>query len=147
MSSGLFPFTFGYLNKVNYITAPILSHLLEMTSGVLGEDQTAQEGHQVEIKCTPHQKGTMVVWFRVLDTSGMEFIASFTNDGILKSPETSFPPAFSRSRIKEDILILQSFKKADSGVYNCASLFKGNELKFGTATRLDGGEFCFIRLF
>ena len=119
-----------------------------MTSGVLGVDITAREGQPVEIQCRPSEMGTMVIWFRVLDTSGMEFIASFSTTGILKSPtEASFPAAFSHSKIKDDILILKSFKKADSGVYSCASLFRGNELRFGTATRLEEGEFCFIHLF
>ncbi|XP_042358185.1 T-cell surface glycoprotein CD8 alpha chain [Plectropomus leopardus] len=116
----------------------ILVFFREMTSGA-GEDMIAKEGQSVEINCKPQETGTMVVWFRVLDSSGMEFIASFSNNGVLKSPKASFPDIFRHSNSRPDILTLVSFNKArDAGVYNCASLFKGTELKFGRPTRLLG---------
>ncbi|XP_037639020.1 T-cell surface glycoprotein CD8 alpha chain [Sebastes umbrosus] len=116
----------------------ILVFCQQMTSGA-GEDITAKEGQPVQITCKPAEAGSMIVWFRVLDTSGMEFIASFTNNGLLKSPLASFPSTFSYSRIREDILILLKFSKdLDSGVYSCASLFGGKELKFGNVIRLGG---------
>ncbi|XP_035857739.1 T-cell surface glycoprotein CD8 alpha chain isoform X2 [Sander lucioperca] len=109
----------------------------EMTSGA-GEDIVAKEGEQVEITCKPHDMGSMVIWFRVLDTSGMEFIASFSSIGLTKSTAASFPSTFSNSKIQQNILILKSFNKAqDSGVYCCAAL-KNNGLKFGITTRLVG---------
>ncbi|XP_044075263.1 T-cell surface glycoprotein CD8 alpha chain isoform X2 [Siniperca chuatsi] len=109
-----------------------------MTPGA-GVNVTAKEGAQVEISCQPRETGSMVVWFRVLDQSGMEFIASFSNNGIRKSPTTSLSLIFSEAKIGQHILTLQSFDKArDSGVYGCASLYKGIELKFGQVTRLDG---------
>ncbi|XP_032368777.1 T-cell surface glycoprotein CD8 alpha chain isoform X2 [Etheostoma spectabile] len=115
----------------------ILVFCQRITSGV-GEDRTVKEGEQVEITCIPQEVGSIVVWFRVLDTSGMEFIASFSSNGLLKSPAASFPSTFSQSKIQQNILTLKSFSKSrDSGVYNCASL-KANELKFGVATRLVG---------
>ncbi|XP_034726048.1 T-cell surface glycoprotein CD8 alpha chain isoform X2 [Etheostoma cragini] len=115
----------------------ILVFCQRITSGA-GEDRTVKEGEQVEIKCKPQDTNAMVIWFRILDTSGMEFIASFSNSGELKSPAASFPSTFSQSKIKQHILTLQSFSESrDSGVYSCASL-KANELKFGEETQLVG---------
>ncbi|XP_029287891.1 T-cell surface glycoprotein CD8 alpha chain [Cottoperca gobio] len=113
----------------------ILVFCQKMTSGA-GEDKTVKEGQLVEINCALQEKGSLVIWFRLLDTSGMEFIASFSNNGMPKYVTNSFSKTFSESRIQQDVLILRSFNTiSDSGVYNCASL-KGNELKFGIATRL-----------
>lgn len=107
-----------------------------------GEEMRPKEGQQVEIKCSPAEVGSMVIWFRVLDKSGMEFIASFSNNGVKKAAKTPPSSAFSYDSIRQSTLILKSFSAAsDSGVYSCASLFKGNELKFGAVTRLVGGEF------
>lgn len=130
---------------VNDITAPILLHLLEMTSGA-GQDVLVQEGERVEIVCSPSEKGTLNIWFRVLDKSGMEFIASFSERGLQK-PYTDKPSStFTYTKIERNIIILPSFYKAsDSGLYSCASL-KGSQLKFGNVTRLAGGEFCFTNL-
>ncbi|XP_078104126.1 T-cell surface glycoprotein CD8 alpha chain isoform X2 [Sander vitreus] len=109
----------------------------EMTSGA-GEDRVAKEGEQVEITCKPQDMGSMVIWFRILDSSGMEFIASFSSNGFPKSQAASFLSTFSNSKIQQNILVLKSFNKAqDSGVYCCAAL-KANELKFGVTTRLVG---------
>ncbi|KAL7407948.1 hypothetical protein ABVT39_016040 [Epinephelus coioides] len=110
----------------------------QMTSGAC-EDLTVKEGQQIDINCKPEEMGTMVIWFRVLDTSTVEFIASFSITGVLKSSSKSFSSTFSVSQSKQHTLTLNSFNKAkDSGVYNCGSLYKGNELKFGKATRLVG---------
>nr|XP_033483355.1 T-cell surface glycoprotein CD8 alpha chain isoform X2 [Epinephelus lanceolatus] len=110
----------------------------QMTSGA-GEDVTVKEGQQIDINCKPEAMGTMVIWFRVLDTSSVEFIASFSSTGVLKSSSTSFSSTFSVSQSKQYTLTLKAFNKAkDSGVYNCGSLYRGNELKFGKATRLVG---------
>uniref|UniRef100_A0A8C9XLS5 T-cell surface glycoprotein CD8 alpha chain n=1 Tax=Sander lucioperca TaxID=283035 RepID=A0A8C9XLS5_SANLU len=131
--------------KMDQKWIPILVILVfcqKMTSGA-GEDIVAKEGEQVEITCKPHDMGSMVIWFRVLDTSGMEFIASFSSIGLTKSTAASFPSTFSNSKIQQNILILKSFNKAqDSGVYCCAAL-KNNGLKFGITTRLVGGDTCF----
>ncbi|XP_076604878.1 T-cell surface glycoprotein CD8 alpha chain [Chaetodon auriga] len=118
----------------------ILVFYQKITSGA-GEDKSVKEGNEVEIQCQPSEVGSMVVWFRVLDNSGMEFIASFSNNGVLKSPSSSFPSNFKTSRIAQNILILKSFNKIkDSGVYSCAALYKGTELRFGTVTRLLGDK-------
>ncbi|XP_049430638.1 T-cell surface glycoprotein CD8 alpha chain [Epinephelus fuscoguttatus] len=110
----------------------------QMTSGA-GEDVTVKEGQQIDINCKPEGTGTMVIWFRVLNTSTVEFIASFSNTGVLKSSSTSFSSTFSFSQSKQNTLTLKLFNKAkDSGIYNCGSLYRGNELKFGKATRLVG---------
>ncbi|XP_035518531.1 T-cell surface glycoprotein CD8 alpha chain [Morone saxatilis] len=114
----------------------ILVFCLKITSGA-GEDKATPEGQLVEIHCQPKTTGSMIVWFRVLDKTGMEFIGSFSNTGIVKSSPLS--PIFSFSKIIQKILILQSFNKSrDSGIYSCASLYKGNELSFGKVTRLFG---------
>nr|CAH60272.2 CD8 alpha chain [Dicentrarchus labrax] len=108
---------------------------LQITSGA-GEDKATTEGQLVEIHCQSGT-GTMIIWFRVLDKTGMEFIGSFSNNGVLKS--TSLSNIYRQTKINQNILILQSFNKSrDSGIYSCASLYKGNELRFGKITRLFG---------
>lgn len=115
--------------------------VLEITSGAV--QKTVDEGQQVEIYCKPPQMSGMVTWFRVLDKSGMEFIASFSA-GHLKS--TSLHQNFISTKIRDHKLILKSFNKdTDSGAYSCA-VIKSNELKFGEVTRLVGGEFLYISL-
>ncbi|XP_068576567.1 T-cell surface glycoprotein CD8 alpha chain [Cebidichthys violaceus] len=114
----------------------ILVFCQKITSGA-GEEMQAKEGQPVEIKCRPGEVGTMIVWFRVLDND-MEFLASFSKDGFYKSSANSFS-TFSYSRMRDNILTLQSFNKTrDSGIYSCASLNKGNTLQFGKVTRLVG---------
>ncbi|XP_014022918.2 T-cell surface glycoprotein CD8 alpha chain isoform X1 [Salmo salar] len=97
------------------------------------------DGKRVEITCAPVSKikSNMVIWFRVQDNAGMEFIASFsTKDGMKKTDFNN--EVFSEEQINKNILILKAFKKArDSGVYSCASI-NGNALVFGEATRLAG---------
>lgn len=129
--------------KVND-TALILSHLPEMTPEA-GGAQKPQEGHLVEIKCNPSEKSSFVIWFRVLDTSGMEFIGSFTANGMVKS--TYISSRFTYTKIDQHIISLKKFNSVfDSGTYSCAS-FKNNELHFGEVTRLTGGEFCHTYLY
>lgn len=128
--------------EVIYINAPIF-HILEITSGAV--QITVKEGESYEISCKPAEIGGMIVWFRVLDKSGMEFIASFSTSGLQKS-SAPFKPTFSAAKINQNILILNSFNKIDdSGMYSCASI-KNNELKFGQVTQLVVGEFYFINL-
>lgn len=114
----------------------ILVFYQKITSGA-GETKQVKDGNPADIKCKP-ELGTMVIWFRVLDNSGMEFIASFTNAVMLKSStSTSFTSTYSDSKMSSHTLTVKSFNKAtDSGVYSCASLVNGRELKFGQATRL-----------
>ncbi|XP_029990621.1 T-cell surface glycoprotein CD8 alpha chain [Sphaeramia orbicularis] len=97
--------------------------------------KTPSVGEEVDIKCNPRNKGSMVIWFRVLDKTGMQFIASFTNNGILKTPRP-LPSTF-KSKMESNILTLIRFTDEDSGVYSCASLIGGNELQFGEITRLN----------
>lgn len=131
---------------VNDIASPILLHLIEMTS-VAGDEIQAKEGQQVEIQCSPSETGTMIIWFRMLDKFQMEFIASFSNSGMKKKTENRPSSDFNYDQIRQHTLILKSFNTAsDSGIYSCASLFKGNELKFGKVTRLVGGEFGSLNL-
>lgn len=91
----------------------------------------------VDVKCRPSELGSLIIWFRVLDKGGVEYIGSFSSHGLRRS---SLNPLFSDTKVKQNILTLQAFNKArDSGVYSCASLFKGVELNFGKVTRLVGG--------
>lgn len=115
-----------------------------MTSG--DGDVRVMEGESVEIKCKPPEEFySTLIWFRVLDNSGMEFIASFSRGGSLKAPK-ALPPAFNMDKISKDILKLNSFSKArDSGTYICASI-QNNAVKFGEVTQVRGGEFCFLCL-
>ncbi|XP_010792042.1 T-cell surface glycoprotein CD8 alpha chain [Notothenia coriiceps] len=107
----------------------------EMTSGAV-IDRAVKEGKSVQINCEPLEMGHMVIWFRHLDTTGMEFIASFTNNGMPKSTENSISKLFRPSTSRPISLTLQSFNQIrDSGVYSCASL-KGNKMIFGNPTRL-----------
>ncbi|XP_070815384.1 T-cell surface glycoprotein CD8 alpha chain [Chaetodon trifascialis] len=124
----------------------ILVFYQKITSGA-GVEKIVQEDKSVEIHCQPSPPGSMVVWFRVLDNSGMEFIASFSNNGIQKTASSSFSTFFTTSKITQNILILKSFKKnRDSGIYSCAALYKGTELKFGAVTRLLGDKITAAQL-
>ncbi|XP_018555782.1 T-cell surface glycoprotein CD8 alpha chain isoform X1 [Lates calcarifer] len=107
-----------------------------MTSG--DGDVRVMEGESVEIKCKPPEEFySTLIWFRVLDNSGMEFIASFSRGGSLKAPK-ALPPAFNMDKISKDILKLNSFSKArDSGTYICASI-QNNAVKFGEVTQVRG---------
>uniref|UniRef100_A0A3B3HMQ2 Immunoglobulin V-set domain-containing protein n=1 Tax=Oryzias latipes TaxID=8090 RepID=A0A3B3HMQ2_ORYLA len=102
-------------------------------------DRTLQEGSTVHFKCQIPE-GTVVFWFRLLDGSNMEFIASFSNTGMEKKFEQQFKNLFSHE--KKDtyfILTLKSFSASrDSGAYVCAALVKGNMLQFGEIERVHG---------
>ncbi|CAG5983398.1 unnamed protein product [Menidia menidia] len=105
------------------------------------EERIVKVGDMVDINCQVKGVGTMVIWFRVLDHSGMEFIASFSPAGSKKSGMTNYESIFSHKGLKSDdnalyTLSLKSFKSSDSGIYSCGLLIKGNELSFGEVTRL-----------
>uniref|UniRef100_A0A3P9H8E7 Ig-like domain-containing protein n=1 Tax=Oryzias latipes TaxID=8090 RepID=A0A3P9H8E7_ORYLA len=135
-------FLFGYL--YGHIYLPVFEtwtnvcsfHHAEVTTGA---DRTIQEGFPVDFKCQISE-GTMVFWFRMLDGSNMEFIASFSNTGIEKKFEQQYKNLFSHA--KKDtysILTLKSFSAPrDSGAYVCAALVKGNMLNFGEVERVHG---------
>ncbi|XP_034388559.1 T-cell surface glycoprotein CD8 alpha chain isoform X2 [Cyclopterus lumpus] len=109
----------------------------KMPSGA-GEEKTVKDGDWVDLACAPNTGATLVIWLRVLGT-GMEFIASFTKDGYLKSSTPSSESTFSDS-MRGGILRLKSFDRTrDSGAYSCASLVS-NKLEFGQVTRLVGVE-------
>uniref|UniRef100_A0A8C8E2M4 Ig-like domain-containing protein n=1 Tax=Oryzias sinensis TaxID=183150 RepID=A0A8C8E2M4_9TELE len=112
---------------------------LQVTTGA---DRTIQEGIPVYFKCQISE-GTVVFWFRMLDGSNMEFIASFSNTGMEKKFEQQYKNLFSHE--KKDtyfILTLKSFSAPrDSGAYVCAALVKGNTLQFGEIDRVHGGNF------
>lgn len=128
--------------QLKYFNTPVLSRLSGLTLGA--GKVVVREGQKVEIHCDT--KDTNVIWFRALDTFAMEFLAYHANSG-LKAKSDTFASIFSESKLRQKILVLSSFNKArDSGLYSCASL-KSNKLIFGEATRLVGGESCFINLF
>nr|XP_019942111.1 PREDICTED: T-cell surface glycoprotein CD8 alpha chain [Paralichthys olivaceus] len=97
-----------------------------------------KEGAKVDIECKPAETFNTVIWFRVLDNSGMEFIASFGRDGRMKSNQSPLSPYIDTSKVDKHILTLKSFSKArDSGTYSC-TIIQSNEMKFGKVTRLIG---------
>lgn len=123
-------------------TFPILSQLSEMSSTAVNV-KTIREGEPADIKCDPKQGQSIVIWYRMLDTSHMEFIGSFTNS----IKKTNLSSRFSDSKIVSNTITLKSFNKTeDSGTYTCAA-FKSNRLIFGQVTRLQGGEFCPINVY
>ncbi|KAM8868210.1 T-cell surface glycoprotein CD8 alpha chain isoform 2-T2 [Synchiropus picturatus] len=92
-----------------------------------------KEGEQVQIQCKP-SIGSLVMWFRVLDGGTVEFIGSFSSNGVLKG---TLPSIFTHTPGKEAIT-LNSFKSSrDSGLYTCGSL-KNNQVNFGQVTSLIG---------
>uniref|UniRef100_UPI003AAF9445 T-cell surface glycoprotein CD8 alpha chain n=1 Tax=Centroberyx gerrardi TaxID=166262 RepID=UPI003AAF9445 len=102
------------------------------TGALVTKEQTP-----VEIKCVPSSRGSLVIWFRVVDNKAMEYIASFSN-GFIKQQSSSYKSIFAEEKISQDILLLKSFNKIrDSGIYSCASLTQ-NKLFFGEVTRLVG---------
>lgn len=88
----------------------------------------------------------MVIWFRVLDKSEMEFISSVSTSGAPKSSAPNFDQFFRQSEYHT--LTLKSFKREDSGIYSCASLVGGKKLEFGEVTKLElkEGGLCFLRV-
>nr|UYI36869.1 CD8 alpha [Lateolabrax maculatus] len=116
----------------------ILVFYQKITSGA-GEETVVKEGEAVDILCSPGEVSTLIVWFRMLDTSGMDFIATFTKHGMTKATATHYSSKFNDAKIQQNILTLKSFNKArDIGTYCCATLYKGVELRFGKVTRLVG---------
>lgn len=104
-------------------------------------DRVVDNGDTVEITCKFSNLASTVMWFRVLDKTGMEFIASFDMNGNLKRGH--LPEEFNADKMNKNILTLKSFNKAkDSGVYSCA-IIHNSGLLFGQTTRLRGGEFGF----
>ncbi|XP_019736542.1 T-cell surface glycoprotein CD8 alpha chain isoform X1 [Hippocampus comes] len=102
--------------------------------------QKIKEGLKVELNCRPSEVTAIIVWFRVLNKSGIEFLATFSTNGMVKSQSDSFTSTFSDMRIRDNVLIIKSFNKGrDSGIYSCASM-RSNELHFGDITRLVGDE-------
>lgn len=96
-------------------------------------EKSVREGQRVDIKCKPAlTTGSMVIWFRVLDKAGSEFIGSTSTTGIKK---TSTSPRYTFSKTDQHILTVNSFTDRDSGIYSCA-LLRGSELSFGDVTRL-----------
>lgn len=114
-----------------------------MSSGVV-VDMTPKERDRVEISCSPENVGTMIIWFRVLDTSGVEFIGSFAPSSGAK--KTDISDRFDISKASQNKLILKSFNKNDGGIYTCAGL-KSTTLHFGQLTRLVVGEFRPINMY
>lgn len=112
-------------------------------SSAADEVQTLKERESADIKCDPKQGQNIVIWYRMLDTSRMEFIGSYTNS----IKKTNLSSRFSDSKIVSNTITLKSFNKTeDSGTYTCAA-FKNNRLIFGQVTRLQGGEFCPINVY
>uniref|UniRef100_A0A8C6LBF2 CD8 antigen, alpha polypeptide n=1 Tax=Nothobranchius furzeri TaxID=105023 RepID=A0A8C6LBF2_NOTFU len=93
-----------------------------------------KDGEEVSVSCDPKEK-QIIFWFRTLDSLSMEFIATFSNIGIKKSSVEGFDVKYRMAN--EKTLIIKSFNnEKDSGIYGCAALYKGNELKFGPVTRV-----------
>ncbi|XP_048877434.1 T-cell surface glycoprotein CD8 alpha chain [Brienomyrus brachyistius] len=95
-----------------------------------------KEGDDVKITCKMSPPGTIVFWFRVLQT-GIEAIGSFNIEGEPKmSPNNSM---FDYSSIRRhNTITLKGFQKnRDSGTYSCGKL-NGNKLSFGELTVIKG---------
>lgn len=97
-----------------------------------------KEGNNVEIKCKPGVSNRpRTIWFRVRDNAGMEFMATYDLNGNQKKKSSTLQ--LDSSKITRDILILESFKREDSGFYCCA-VIQGYSLEFGQVTQLVAGE-------
>lgn len=117
----------------------ILGFYHNVASGVVTEVKVVKEGQPVDITCQA-TSGSMVIWYRVLDQSGVEFIASYsTNSGaMLKAPGDNYKDVFAHTKIRQHTLTLKAFSRdRDSGAYCCGSI-KGNIMNFGGVTRLVG---------
>ncbi|XP_072288355.1 T-cell surface glycoprotein CD8 alpha chain [Eucyclogobius newberryi] len=99
------------------------------------EVRQVREGQRVEISCRVTDSGPSVVWFRVLDASGMHHIASITSmNPAVKKEGDGFKSLFDTSKISSHVLVLKAFSSSDAGTYSCLSMNK--EMKFGPVTRL-----------
>ncbi|XP_051933251.1 T-cell surface glycoprotein CD8 alpha chain [Hippocampus zosterae] len=102
--------------------------------------EKSKERLRVELNCQPPEVMATTVWFRVMDKSGIEFLATFSTSGMVKSQSNSFTSIFSDIKIRDNVLTITSFNKGrDSGIYSCASM-KDNKLYFGDITRLVGDD-------
>uniref|UniRef100_A0A8C6UGS8 Ig-like domain-containing protein n=1 Tax=Neogobius melanostomus TaxID=47308 RepID=A0A8C6UGS8_9GOBI len=96
-----------------------------------------RDGDKAEIKC--HIPGSLTVaWFRILDESGMDFIASVSSvNPSVKKQGPEFDSHFSTEQIGKHTLVLKAFRGSDAGAYSCAAL--GRDVTFGPVTRLQPG--------
>ncbi|XP_036444847.1 T-cell surface glycoprotein CD8 beta chain-like [Colossoma macropomum] len=108
--------------------------LLFLSNGAYSE--TMKEGEDKDIPCDPKSSGT-VWWFRLINNTQSEFIASFSSSGDKKVGDLG--SKFDHQKMKSSkILTLKGFKKeTDSGSYSCATI-NNNKLLFGSVTSLQG---------
>lgn len=92
------------------------------------------EGDDVKITCKMSPPGTIVIWFRVLNT-GIQAIGTFNIEGDPKmEPDSNLFDYIKRDKT----ITLKGFQKnRDSGIYGCGKL-NGNKLDFGTPTSIKG---------
>ncbi|KAI4901498.1 hypothetical protein NFI96_012299 [Prochilodus magdalenae] len=99
--------------------------------------QELKDGEDKDISCKLSQAGQTVWWFRLVNNTQLEFIASFSSTGDLKLK--GLDGKFDYQKMKSSTtLTLKSFNKAsDSGSYSCATI-NSNRLFFGSVTNLRG---------
>lgn len=117
----------------------IVLMVLEICSGAWAASPLVKQvpdGSDAEVSCRVTEYGTSVVWFRVVDGSVTEYMASVTPvNPTVRRYGPGFPLRLDTSRLSSNILILKNFRgSADAGIYSCASFSK--DMKFGPITRL-----------
>ncbi|XP_023667497.1 T-cell surface glycoprotein CD8 alpha chain isoform X2 [Paramormyrops kingsleyae] len=114
----------------------LISLLILFNYFISGACLTTEELSEVKITCKMSPPGTIVFWFRVLET-GIEAIGTFNIEGDPKMvPDSN---VFDYRNMKRDkAILLKSFQKnRDSGIYGCGKL-NGNKLDFGPLTSIEG---------
>ncbi|KAL7854056.1 hypothetical protein AOLI_G00209000 [Acnodon oligacanthus] len=109
--------------------------LLFLFDGACSEE--LPEGKDKDIPCNPSSSGNTVWWFRLINNTQLEFIASFYSSGEKKFGDLGSKFDYQRMKSSKS-LTLKSFKKeTDSGSYSCATI-NNNQLYFGSVTSLQG---------
>jgi len=96
-----------------------------------------KEGQRIRISCVPEQSGALTFWFRIKST-GADFLFTVKQSDIKENPLSKEKYITTVDKSGKPYLDIISFeKKADSGVYTCASM-NNNKLYFGRLTEIKG---------
>ncbi|KAK7131433.1 hypothetical protein R3I94_016534 [Phoxinus phoxinus] len=97
-----------------------------------------KEGESVRVDCDLKQSGTLTFWFRIND-KGADFLFTVRNVDIKENllPKEKYTVTTDKNSGKVHLDIKSFEKKADSGVYTCATM-NSNKLFFGGLTEIEG---------
>ncbi|XP_056114196.1 T-cell surface glycoprotein CD8 alpha chain [Rhinichthys klamathensis goyatoka] len=97
-----------------------------------------KEGAKVRVNCDLKQSGALTFWFRIKST-GADFLFTVKQTDIKENSlnETKYSIAVDKKSGKAHFDIKSFEKKADDGIYTCATM-NNNKLFFGGLTEIKG---------